>query len=198
MSIFSKIRWVASILLVFFIVLTTNLIDKSNFNKLSSSVTTIYEDRIVASDLLFEMARLLRKKEMAVISGDKTFPGNENTKLNRELENLIERYRQTKMTEKEKFVFNQLKDELTALMQIEQNSRRSEDEKLLKSIEKINQYLYDLSKIQLQESRRHVFISEKAKDTIDLFTQFEVIFLIIMAILIQIIIFYKPKESHES
>lgn len=197
MSVFSKIRWVASILLVFFIVLITNLIDKENFNKLNHSVTTIYEDRIVASDLLFELARLMRKKEVAIVSADKTFLENENTKLNQEVNKFIERYNQTKMTEKEKSVFNQLKDELAILIRIEQKDENSRREKALTSIEKINQHVYDLSKIQLQESRQQVYISNKAMNSIDLFTQFEIIFLIAMAILIQIIIFYKPKELHE-
>lgn len=197
MSVFSKIRWVASILLVFFIVLITNLIDKENFNKLNHSVTTIYEDRIVASDLLFELARLMRKKEVAIVSADKTFPENENTKLNQEVNKFIERYNQTKMTEKEKSVFNQLKDELAILIRVEQKNENSRREKALTSIEKINQHVYDLSKIQLQESRQQVYISNKAMNSIDLFTQFEIIFLIAMAILIQIIIFYKPKELHE-
>lgn len=197
MSVFSKIRWVASILLVFFIVLITNLIDKENFNKLNHSVTTIYEDRIVASDLLFEIARLMRKKEVAIVSADKTFPENENTKLNQEVNKFIERYNQTKMTEKEKSVFNQLKDELAILIRVEQKNENSRREKALTSIEKINQHVYDLSKIQLQESRQQVYISNKAMNSIDLFTQFEIIFLIAMAILIQIIIFYKPKELHE-
>ncbi len=197
MSVFSKIRWVASILLVFFIVLITNLIDKENFNKLNHSVTTIYEDRIVASDLLFELARLMRKKEVAIVSADKTFPENENTKLNQEVNKFIERYNQTKMTEKEKSVFNQLKDELAILIRVEQKNENSRREKALTSIEKINQHVYDLSKIQLQESRQQVYISNKAMNSIDLFTQFEIIFLIAMAILIQIIIFYKPKDLHE-
>lgn len=139
----------------------------------------------------------MRKKEVAIVSADKTFPENENTKLNQEVNKFIERYNQTKMTEKEKSVFNQLKDELAILIRIEQKDENSRREKALTSIEKINQHVYDLSKIQLQESRQQVYISNKAMNSIDLFTQFEIIFLIAMAILIQIIIFYKPKELHE-
>lgn len=197
MSFFSKIRWVASILLVFFIVLITNLIDRANFSKLSYSVTTLYEDRIVASDLLFEMSRLMQKKEIAIIAANTNFLKNENTKFNSEVNNLLERYYQTKLTEKEKLVFDKLKAELTTLARTEKNET-PEREKLLTSIEKINQYVYDLAKVQIQESKRQVFISNKAMDTIDLFTQFEIIFLILMAILVQIIIFYKPKSLHEN
>lgn len=197
MTIFSKIRWVASFLLVFFIVLITNIIDRDNFNRISYSVTTIYEDRIVASDLLFEMSILFHKKEIALLTNDSIFFRNDNNISNRELDNLISRYQETKLTEREKLLFSQLKSEIETLRIIEQNDKGLNKEKILKSIDKLNQYLFDLSKIQVQEGRRQVFISDKAKNAINLFTQVEIIFLILMAIIIQIIIFYKPKETTE-
>ncbi|GAB3662661.1 hypothetical protein GCM10028791_37830 [Echinicola sediminis] len=198
MTIFNKIKWSASILLVFFIVLITNLIDRDNFHSLSNSVTTIYEDRIVASDLLFEMSRLINKKEIAIISSDSSSLPRDISKTNTALDNYIQQYDQTKLTEKEKFVFEQLKEEIATLKRIEQHEGSPDKHKLLERIAKINQRLYDLSKIQLEESRRQVFISNKAKDTINLFTQGEIILLILMSILIQIIIFYKPKELKEN
>ncbi len=196
MTTFSKIRWGASILLVFFIVLITNIIDRENFNRLSYSVTTIYEDRIVASDLIFEMSRIIHQKELAIVSNDTSSLRNLSAS-NRELNSLTDRYNQTKLTENEKLVFSKLQGELKTLEQKELKKGSLPVKELLNSIDKINQHLYDLSKIQLQEGRRQVFISDKAKNTINLFTQGEIIFLILMAILIQIIIFYKPKEFKE-
>lgn len=193
MTIFSKIKWVVSILLVFFIVLATNIIDRDNFNTLSYSVATIYEDRIVANDLIFEMSRLIQDKEIAVVTNDTAFFQKKNNDLNREINILIESYKRTKLTGKEKFVFNQLQDELKTLERKEINETIQTSD-LLESLDKVNQHLYDLSKIQLHEGRRQVFISNKAKDTINMFTQGETIFLILMAILIQIIILYTPKE----
>ncbi len=197
MTLFSKIRWVASILLVFFIVLTTNLIDKDNFNRLSYSVTTIYEDRIVASDLLFEMLMLVQEKEVALVSGDSLFFANSGSKANSDIKTLIERYGQTRLTKQEEIAFDRLKEELNNLETLEQRYVRSgdNDAHLLESINEITRYLHELSKIQLQEGRRQVFISNKAMDTIDLFTQGEIVFLVLMAILVQIIILYKPKQT---
>jgi len=60
MKFFVKIRWAASILLVFFIVLVTNVIDRKNFEKLNYSVNSLYEDRLVAHDLLFDISRILQ------------------------------------------------------------------------------------------------------------------------------------------
>jgi len=194
MKFFAKIRWVASILLVFFIVLITNLIDRENFNRLSYSVTTMYEDRIVASDLLFEMARIIKEKQIAVLTSDKIFFDSENDKYNREIEQLVDNYKLTKSTEKEKIAFNQLQEELKSLKHKEKSSNNLSNGDVLKSIEKIDQHLYKLSKIQLQEGKQQLFISNRAKETINLYSQVEIIFLILMAVLIQVIIFYNPKE----
>ncbi|TNE68224.1 chemotaxis protein [bacterium] len=194
MKFFAKIRWVASILLVFFIVLITNIIDRDNFNRLSYSVTTMYEDRIVASDILFDMSGLIKVKQIAIITGDTLFMESQNDKLNIKLNNLIDNYSLTKLTEKEKLVFSQLQEEVQSLMQKEKSLKTVTVESVLQSITKIDQRLQDLSNIQIQEGKRQVFLSDKAKDTINLFTQGEIVFLIIMAILIQIIILYKPKE----
>ncbi|WMX12364.1 MULTISPECIES: hypothetical protein [unclassified Aureispira] len=195
MEFFAKIKWTVSILLVFFIVLITNLIDRNNFNRLSYSVTTIYEDRLVASDLLFEMSKIIQEKEIAVITLDTIFFTKQNDKYSQELNQLIGKYALTKLTQKEKFIFQLLQEEITVLNQKEKSFDNVANNELFKSIQKIDQHLYDLSKIQLQEGRRQVFISEKAKGIINLFTQSEIIFLVIMAVLIQVIILYKPKEG---
>lgn len=195
MTVLSKIRWVASILLVFSIVLITNIIDRNNFRKLSDVVTTIYEDRIVACDLIFEMSRIVQAKQIAVVTGDTAFFQNKNDALNREIDVLTERYEQTKLTKKEQFVFDQLLDELKKLRQQEQEYTAVPNADLRNSLDNVNAHLYDLAKIQLQEGRRQVFIGDQAKNTLDLFARGEIIFLIVMAILVQIIILYKPKES---
>jgi len=194
MKFLAKIKWIASILLVFFIVLVTNIIDRDNFNKLSYSVKTMYEDRIVAGDLLFEISRVIQDKKIAILSSENQVPESERERQNKALEELIKKYSQTKLTEKEQFIFNQLQDELKSLKQKERNALDKSNPEALENIEKIDQNLYDLSKIQLEEGKRQVSISDQTKDTINLFTQAEIIFLILMAVLIQIIILYKPIE----
>ncbi len=198
MKIFTKIRWAASILLVFFIVLVTNLIDRDNFKRLNYSVRTIYEDRIVASDLLFEMAMVINEKQIAIILNDSLDFQKKYEKANLDLNNLIERYEQTRLTENEQFVFNRLKDDIINLKRLEQSytfSDHTDATNLLQNIEEITQHLYDLSKIQLEEGKRQVSLSNQAMDTIDLLTQGEIVFLVLMAILIQVIILYKSKDS---
>lgn len=194
MKIFSKIRWIASILLVFFIVLITNLIDRKNFNQLSYSVTTMYEDRIVASDILFEISGMIKEKQIAALTSDTAFFSDQNHQLNLKIDKLINNYSLTKLTKDESLAFNELQEQLRSLKQKEKSAANLSNGEVFNSITKIDEQLYKLSKIQLQEGKQQVFISNKAKDTVNLYTHGEIIFLIVMAILIQIIILYKPKR----
>lgn len=195
MKLFDKLRWVASILLVFFIVVITNIIDKDNFNQLSYSVTTIYEDRIVASDLLFDMSSLIHQKEIALVSADSSFLQNEYEKVGVNFNNLLSIYEETRLTEREIKLLGQLKDEIATLQGIEEKMSGNNQEVLLEAIQVVKEYLHELSKIQLEEAHRQVLLSDKAKNTINLFTQGEIIFLILMGIMVQIIIFYQPKKN---
>lgn len=200
MTFLSKVKWVLSILLVFFVVLTTNLIDKKHFDRLNYSVNTIYEDRMVSSDLLFELSLIIHKKEIALISEDSLFFKNQNEPLSQDLERLMERYAQNKMTEKERLYFGRLKTYFQQLKQLGNASPLYNDQKkkeLGSLLIDINEHIYDLIKIQLEEGKRQVFSSRKAINAIDFFTQSEIIFLVIMAILVQIIILYRPTPAKD-
>ena len=54
MTFFNKIKWTLGILMVFVLIVTTNLIDRNNFVRVKDSVVSIYEDRLVAKNLILE------------------------------------------------------------------------------------------------------------------------------------------------
>lgn len=197
-NLFNKIKWIAGVILIFVLVLTTNLIDKDSFNKLRHSVTTIYEDRVVASNLIFEMTILIQEKEIALAISDSTFFKAKNDTVNQNIENLILRYEKTRLTNEEEEIFDQLKQDLNKLKELEKkyaNSGSDNNIAVFKSIDDIVHNLYNLSKVQLKEGRKQMLLSNKTMETIDLFTQVEIIFLIAMALIIQIIILYKPRRE---
>ncbi len=201
MKIFDKIKWVSAVLLVFFIILTTNLVDRHNFNSLRNSIVTIYEDRIVASDLIFEMGLLIQEKEMALASENASFFQERNEKVNLEFQQLIAQYKETKLTDEERAIFSNLKENVNRLKQKEKASDNFEEgnrEALFKTISNIVQDLYDLSKVQLKEGRREMERSKRAMETVTLFTQIEIIILIVIAVLIQILILYNPSKKRKS
>jgi hypothetical protein len=75
------------------------------------------------------------------------------------------------------------------------NANFSVEPELNEQISAIKQILAELSKIQLNEGGRQMSISKKAIDTVELFTQIEIYLLVFLAIIIQIIVMYKPKQK---
>ena len=184
--------------MVFVLIVATNLLDRDNFIRVKDSVVTIYEDRLVANDLIFEMARSIHEKELAAVLSDSIFYSQKNSKSNTEIIGLISRFELTKLTDKEGLVLNNLKGNFKKLTKAEEQYIQSgfnSEEELKEHIEEVKQNLYDLSKIQLNEGGRQMTISKRAISTVELFTQIELYVLILLAIIVQIIVMYKPKEE---
>ena len=198
MTLYNKVKWILGILMIFVLIIATNLIDKNNFVRVRDSVVTIYEDRLIANDLIFEMLKSVQQKELAVLISDSTFFKNQNSKVNDNLQSLVSRFEQTKLTSEEAKVFKDLKGNVQSLINSEiqfLNSDYSDNSQVVKNIESLKTNLNNLSKIQLNEGSRQMSISKRAIDTVELFTQIEIYILVFLAILVQIIVMYKPKEK---
>ncbi|WP_438965991.1 MCP four helix bundle domain-containing protein [Flavobacterium sp.] len=198
MAFYNKVKWILGILIVFVLIMATNLIDRNNFLQIKQSVETLYEDRLVAYDILFEMTNIIHEKEVAL--GD-TKTNNfirDNKKRNEQIKNLVARFEQTKLITEENNLFNNLKNNLDLLVKNESNMIQSnfvdissvQDQILI-----VKEDLYSLSKIQLEEGKNQLSISKKAIDVVELFTQIEIYILIFLAVIIQIIILYNPKKQ---
>lgn len=198
MTFFDKIKWTLGILMVFALIVITNLIDKNNFTRVKDSVVSIYEDRLVVNDLIFEMSKLIQEKEMAIVLSDMNFYSNKNNSVDKKIKGFIENYQSTKLTVEERRVFEDFKENMNQLSLIEKSiiENNFKDKKnSLNLIFDIKENLYDLNKIQLNEGKKQMSISQKAIDKIELFTQIEIYILIFLAIVIQIIVMYNPKNE---
>jgi preprotein translocase subunit SecG len=155
MKVYNKMKWALGILLVFIIVLITNL----------------------------------------------SFFRQKNSQVNDDIQRFIDRFEETKITKEERVAFNSLINHVENLQRLESeymDSKFRDKSELLSLISDIKDDLYDLSKVQLKEGKRQMSLSEKTMDTIELFTQVEIIFLIVMAVLIQLIVLYQPKDKKQS
>ncbi|AJR02895.1 MCP four helix bundle domain-containing protein [Siansivirga zeaxanthinifaciens] len=196
MKLYNKIKWILGILMVFILILATNLIDRNNFIRVKDSVVSIYEDRLIASDLVFKLSRLVNKKEVAIKLSDTVFFNHENDEINSHIQDLILQYEQTKFTPEESTTFKYLKNNFKLLETQEINyvlSNFKNNEHQVELIKTINNNLDDLSKIKINEGRRQMSIGKKATTTVELFTQIEICLLVVLAIVIQIIVMYKPN-----
>ena len=198
MGFYNKLKWVLGFLMVFVLIIATNIIDKNNFIRVKDSVVTIYEDRLIANDLIFEMSKAVQEKEVAAILADSLFFSQRNAKINNDLDGFVSRFEETKLTVQERSLLGDLKQNIAALKKSEVafvGSGFDSESDVVKHISGIQGNLYDLSKIQLSEGGRQMSISQKTIDTVELFTQIEIYLLVFLAIVIQRIVMYKPKEE---
>lgn len=198
MKLLDKIKWTLGILLVFILIATTNLIDRNNFLQVKESVETIYQDRLIAKDLILDMYKAVQEKEIALITSDANFFRSRNNVLNQEVKQLLERFEHTKLTENEERIFERLKESFNELIKKESalaTGNFAQSEALLQQVRTLEGNLYALSDIQVSEGSRQVSISKRATDSIEFFTQLEIGMLLLLAILIQVIILYRPSKD---
>lgn len=196
MSLIEKLKWSLGILMVFVLILSTNLLDKNNFLRVRDSIVAIYEDRLVANDVIYDMAEIVGEKELAIATENMNFLEKENSRLNMELDELMSRYESTRLTDSEAKEFSQLKENMSRLMQIEQVNDGAKDP-ALRLIDELQLNLHRLSKIQLSEGRRQKLIGKSAVESVELFTRIEIYLLVVMAIVIQIIVMYNPSSKQD-
>ncbi len=192
MGFLNKLKWVLGVLLVFFLILATNLIDRDNFRRVKDSIVTIYEDRLVANDLIYELSLLIHKKELAIASSDNDFFEGPNERVNEKIDIMIEKYLTTKLTDREARIFGLLQVDLNNLYKIEA-AADLDINAYQDQLSIIKDNLYELSKIQLEEGKNQMLISKEAFKDVELFTRLEIYLLIFLAIIIQVIILYKPR-----
>lgn len=198
MTFFSKLKWILGILLVFVLIVITNLIDRNNFVRVRDSVVTIYEDRLIAKELIYEMSKSVNEKEVALVANDSIFFTEKNPRVNTRVKDFLSRFEETKLTSDESKTFEDLKTNFNLLFASEGKLISTDlkgNANIQRHIYDIKDNLDDLSKIQINEGSRQLAISKKAINTVELFTQIEIYFLIFLAVLIQIIVIYNPKKK---
>jgi hypothetical protein len=198
MVFYNKVKWILGILMIFILIIATNLIDRNNFSRVKDSVVAIYKDRLIAKNLIFKMSNSIQEKELAVVASDSVFFSGRNKEVSQDIQDFIEMFEQTKLTLQEKKIFSAYKTNLEILKNTESEfiqSKFVDKTPLINHISVVKLNLNDLSKIQLIEGKKQMSLSEKAIDSVELFTKIEIYILIFLAILIQVIVIYKPKGN---
>tara|TARA_R110002012_G_scaffold104866_3_gene245636 strand:- start:75 stop:671 length:597 start_codon:yes stop_codon:yes gene_type:complete len=195
----NKIKWSVGLFLVIALILATNFIDRNNFKRVQDSVSTIYEDRLVAKDLIYDIQLEIHEKELLIALNNTTAYLSQKNKAQNELNDSMTQFSTTKLTLEEEKVFNNLQTELAALFILENATdfttvNNQDNSRLQQQIDLINKTLLKLSDIQIKEGNRQMHIGKKAMASMELLTQMEVWIMIVLAIIIQVIILYNPKK----
>lgn len=198
MNIFSKLKWIAALVLVFCVILATNLIDQNHFKHLQESVHTIYADRLVAKDYLNDIT--LSLKEIEYYSNCQQVEQDEwkevrirNTK---HINTLIDLYINTKFTQEENELFQIFQTEWELLQEsLSENASMAPQKQVKIQFNSCFIYLEKLSKLQVTEGEKQLSESTISIQAIDLFTTIEIYALLAIAILIQVLILYSSKSK---
>tara|TARA_B100000965_G_scaffold399530_1_gene419695 strand:- start:12182 stop:12802 length:621 start_codon:yes stop_codon:yes gene_type:complete len=199
-----KLKWTAGLLVVFLLILATNLVDRQHFRRVKESVVTIYEDRLVAKDLVFELTLLVEEKRLAILRDDLAFFNGRSKMVNDSIGQFVEQFYGTRLTREEKGFLDSFASHMKELRVLEADwaskNKNAQEAKavFLGRIDAMEKDLYALSKIQLAEGKRQLQKATKSVDAMDYLTQLEVIALVIIGLSIQIIVLYKPRNKEEN
>ncbi len=198
MSIFKKAKWFLAVLCIFLIILATNLIDKKNFLRVEESVEIIYNERLLAKELLLSVSTQFHKKELAYALNDSTYLESQNDAVNAKISDLLQLFVRAKSTTDEKSILDELNNNHAKLIQIESNIQLNDrlySADCAQIFSAINTNIIELSAEQVKEGESQKFNTRDAVDRIKLFSKIEIYMLIFLAIILQGIILYNPKKK---
>ncbi|MEZ4989595.1 MAG: hypothetical protein R2824_04260 [Saprospiraceae bacterium] len=199
-----KNKTTAAILLAAILGLTmlTNLLQRKRFQELEHSFTSIYEDRLLAESYLFHLyVDLKKEQDILQLLSDHGLSYGDRTEMDKdraERDTIMAKYAETYLTEEEEIQFDRLKTILNDIDVLEQKIESKENQGvippdlILAHNQTTNQAfltISDLSDIQTSEGER---LQQRTKQIIlgsVSISQFEMTILIVIAIVIQGLIF---------
>jgi hypothetical protein len=198
MNVFTKVKWFLGILGVFLIILATNLIDKQNFLRVEESVDKIYNERLLAKELLLDVTMKFHQKELAYALKDSVYLEFQNDRVNSEIIELLGMFERTGATKEEEAILVELNENHTKLMMLESNSQVNDSlygTDCIELFKCINLNISNLSAEQVKEGKRENHHATDAVNSAKLFTEIEIYILILLALILQVIVLYNPKKE---
>lgn len=203
LSFAQRIRAGAALAVVFLLIIATNLIDKNHFRIVKENLTTVYEDRLLAKNYLYQISRHVQQKKEVLQSADNDESVELHLAINDSIEMFMNKFSSTKLTERESLRFESLQKNIQALKKFENATVANESitpeapipTNSEQYFEAVFQDLDALFKIQLEEGSRVISSSNQTIQSSDLITKLEIGALIVIGFLIQLLIFLKPLKS---
>lgn len=184
-----KNKLTASVLLfgVLLVCLLINLSERENSLRISKTVSTIYDDRLVVEGYIFRYSGYLH--QISEIADDPEYSELDRkrriTALMPEIEALTGAYGKTRLTSSEALNFDRF---IHICADIEQLSGAGDFSAVKRHANEAMQVLTTLSSIQISEAKSQMAIMKKLFSSGKLVSQFEMSILIIIALVIQALV----------
>lgn len=193
------IKYILALALVVALVVSTNLMDNTNFQVVKESIHHIYEDRLIAYDLNFKMHNEITDARLMVAKKDTSLLKSTRADFNKTLEELILQYKSTKLTKQEKSLFEQLQAKVKELTAVEKKIAVAADKDALMLYEEnllhLDNLLDELAEIQLKESQRQLSYANRAINSSSMLAKLEIAGIIALGVIIQFLIIYNVRKK---
>jgi hypothetical protein len=185
-----KIRTILGLVMVILLVFITNRLDQKHFEDVQGTITTIYEDRVVAQYDLFQLTNLLYDHQLKMSEGEIVAFDK-----NGEVDRVMTEYGQTTLTKREEEIFGRLKENLNKLSASEFIPQGPATET---AFARIHENLEELSAIQVKESKTLKIQAQDSLDSSNLMSNMEMILIIIFGVVLQFVLFSGRKRKTEA
>jgi len=166
------------------LVMLTNIQEQHLVKRINESVTSLYSDRLVVGDYIHQLSN--RMEELLILLSETSFsPKDVNLEL-KKINQLNTLYEKTVLTDKENINFNEFK---IYIQQITQHVNSMDYANAIEISKHARQTLETLSSIQLEEGKVKLDEVLRMTSTSTLMSYIEIVILIVIAVLIQILVF---------
>lgn len=178
----------------FLLVLGSNLLDRKYFSTIQESVKSIYNDRVVVQDYIYQLQDMAHEIEVALLKGEQLHDNERSEKIKA----LLIDFSRTKLTRDEARLLGQLDRQFSGLeargttIALEETHQLTQAQ-VLSKLAQIKQTLDGLEEIQLEQSDTLTQLSEKTLGVNRMLSNLEVVFLVIIGTSILVLVFYPVK-----
>jgi hypothetical protein len=191
-SLNNRIKIGFAFAIVFLLVLATNRLDKKRFSTINETLTSVYEDRLVAKGYLYELNNIFHQQEELLIRNSEI---DKKGAYHKAVNELTQAFRSTKLTNQEKSSLNNFITHVEELKALEESvSEFNAEEVKSKRIAQINRIQNDLdilAEIQLTEGESLTKFAQNSLSKSSSVSKIEIAVIILIGIIVQFIIFYK-------
>lgn len=180
----NKIKVAMLFFSVLCLVMLTNIQEQRLVKRINESVTSLYADRLVVADYIHQLSNRMEKL-LVLLSATDLLAKEVNLELEK-INQLNALYEKTVLTDKENINFNKFK---IYIQQITENVKDKDHVKVIEISKHARQTLETLSSIQLEEGKVKLDEVLSMTSTSRLISYIEIVILIIIAVLIQILVF---------
>ncbi|KAA2217436.1 MULTISPECIES: hypothetical protein [Maribacter] len=182
------------LVMAFLLVLGSNRLDKKHFETVQNTVNSVYKDRVMVQDFIYQLNNIFHTKELELTrTGQFTMDDHQNGKIRQ----LLDDFAMTELTAKESNLLYDLDNTYQTLIKVKETDNGMAIEKtalVSKQFDEIQTKLDGLAQIQLNESGQLTQLSNKSLGMNSLMSNLEIAFLIVIGILMLALIFYPGKS----